>query len=161
MVGDGIYWGRVFFSLLAKFLEIPVTLIQTGAFYNPLEVTSLQSSVVNYLMGSTRTGKGIAPSTSTSTQQDKNILELIMDLITRNYQQFHHLHSGSRTVLCGCREADWPAAHPEWHWQPAHPAGTGFVCCPEDGSMDTKLCRVSSKIPILGPELGKQIACAT
>lgn len=95
-----------FFALLAMFLEIPVTLIQTGAFYYPLEIKSLQSGVVNYLMGTTRTGKGIAPSTSTSTQQDKNILESIMDSITRNCQQFHHLHSGSQTASLLLHRAD-------------------------------------------------------
>lgn len=109
---DGIYWGRgvwfclFVFALLAMFLEIPVTLIQTGAFYYPLKIKSLQSGVVNYLMGTTRTGKGIAPSTSTSTQQDKNILESIMDSITRNCQQIHHLHSGSQTASLLLHHAD-------------------------------------------------------
>lgn len=44
---------------------------------------SLQSPVVNHHVGNARTGKGFASSHSVSTQQDKSILELIMDLITK------------------------------------------------------------------------------
>jgi len=41
---------------------------------------------VSYHVGTASTGKAIASSHSISTQQDKNILESIMHLVTSDYQ---------------------------------------------------------------------------
>lgn len=86
VMGAEDFLGKGFFFLFAKLSKLTLTFIQKGAFYFPLEVNSLLSPIVSYPVDTASTGRGIASSPTVSTQQGKNVMELIMDLITSHYQ---------------------------------------------------------------------------